>query len=72
MEITSLITIEIFLSFLQEIRSHLIQVAFHMSRERKDYFSNMAPEQWGIWEYKDPYLLPQNKIIFQVNHEWNQ
>lgn len=42
MDITSLMTIRIILSFSSENKSHRIKVAFPMSREKKDSFPNRA------------------------------
>lgn len=61
MEITSLITVEIVLSLPSGNRSHLIKLAFQLSRERKDSFPNMTPEQL-INRFRGRGILTSNPI----------
>lgn len=60
MDITSLITVEIILSFSSENKSHMIKVAFQMSRERKDSFSNITQNSqlmdWRLEGIRTSYL----------------
>lgn len=70
MDIISLMTIRIILSFSSENKSHRIKVVFPMSREKRFFFKQSIEQSINEFEPReDTYLLPHNKIIFKVNDQ---